>query len=164
MLNPNLTNVRQNPMARLLPLARLQVQAYRHGEILPPGLCGYGPKWECITVTVGGRGTQQMRVSLENDFHLVALAASSANAGGFRAQLYDMNKRLRFADRGVNVANIAGGLSGTSTDPVILREPYRFDEPGAQVLAVIQNQDANQNNIQLVLFGMCLRVDQEPPE
>jgi hypothetical protein len=163
MLNPNLAAIRQNIFGRMLPLARLQVQVYRMADGFPPGLEGYAPKWECVSVVLPGKGTQQMRVALEKHFHLLAFMMSSANAGGARAQLYDPEEKVRFGDRNVTNANLAGGLSSTTTDPFFLREPYLFGGDAPTVLLNVQNMDAAQNAIQIVLYGMCLRKDQAQP-
>ncbi len=163
MLNPNLNAIRQNFYSRMLPLSRPQVQVYRMADRLPPGLEGYAPKWECVTLVLAGKQTQQMRVTLERDFHLLAFMASSANAGGFRVQIYDPAARVRFGDRGVNNANLAGGLQLSTTDPFFLREPYAFEGPTPIALLNVQNQDPATNTIQIVLYGVCLRKDQVRP-
>lgn len=96
----------------------------------------------------------------------MALTATSSvftTRGGFRAQLYDMKKQLRFADRGQLVANIAGNGGTTPGAPFFLREPWQFDEPDSQVLVIVQNMETAQNSIQLVMYGQVLRFNQDAP-
>lgn len=152
--NPyTLRNTLTNKLARLLPLKGAGV--YRLGESNPPGLQGYGPVWEPVTVTLGALQTQQMRVNVQRDFHLLALTGS-ATGGAFRVQLYDVNNKLRLADRGVRQENVVG----TGGFPFFLREPYRFDQPDSQVMFLIQNLASVSNTIQAVLYGVCLRFNE----
>lgn len=156
-VNPySLKDVQINPLARMLPLREANSQVYRLGEATPPGLRGYGPTWEVISLVLAGRGTLQVRVNVQRDFHLMALTASSSAAGGFRAQLYDANKKRRFADRGVNFNN----LFGPTGRALFLREPYRFDQPDSSILCVVQNLDAAANTVQIVLYGVALRFNE----
>jgi hypothetical protein len=148
----------------MLPLQREQMQVYRLGEKNPPAghLQDHAPMWECVTVILSARGSTRVRVNLQRDFTLMALTATaSVNTalGGFRAQLYDMKKQLRFADRGVMFANLAG----TAGAAVFLREPWEFDEPDSQVLVIVQNMEAAQNSIQIALYGQVLRFNQPAP-
>lgn len=156
-VNPySLKGVLQNPLARMLPLREATNQVYRLGEAVPPGLRGYGPTWEVISLALAGRGTLQVRLNVQRDFHLMALTASSSAAGGFRAQLYDANKKRRFADRGVNFSN----LFGATGRALFLREPYEFDQPDSSILCVVQNLDPGANTVQIVLYGVALRFNQ----
>lgn len=155
-----------HPLARMLPLQREQGQVYRMGERVPPsgGLADHAPTWEAVNMVLAARSTLQARVNLQRDFTLLALLAStSSNAsGGFRAQLYDTKKQLRLADRGVPVANIAGSMGGGGLPAeFFLREPYEFDQPDSQVLVLVQNLETVTNTIQLVLYGVALRFNQQ---
>ena len=165
--NPySLRNTLVNPLARMLPLKSGQSQVYRLGEKRPPsgGLDGHSPSWEVISFVLPANGTSQGRISLQRDFTLMALTcnASVTDHGGFRAQLYDTMKKVRFADRGVLGALIAGAgtVVGAMTSPVFLREPYAFDEPDSQVLVLVQNLEPVVNTIQLVLYGQVLRFNE----
>lgn len=149
-----------NPLARMLPFRGTTSDVYRMGEACPPGLRGYGPTWEVISLALAGRGTLQVRVNVQRDFYLMALSATSSAAGGFRAQLYDANKKRRLADRGINFPN----LFGSTGRPLFLREPYNFDQPDAQILCVVQNLDAGANTIQIVLYGVALRFNEAGPQ
>lgn len=155
--------VSQHPLARMLPLHRYQDQTYRLGERLPPSaLDGHGPVWEAATVTLNARGTLQVRVNLQRDFTLIAIAANSSSNvnGGFRVQLYDLKKRLRFADRGVNFATFAGSVAPPTSSPLFLREPWRFDLPDSQLLLNVQNLEAVANTVQVVFYGSVLRFNE----
>jgi len=153
-----------NPLARMLPIQREQMQVYRLGEKNPPSadLRDHAPMWEVVTVKLNARGSTRVRVNLQRDFTLIAITAgASVNTalGGFRAQLYDMKKQLRLADRGVMFANLAGSAGGA----VFLREPWPFDEPDSQVLVIVQNMEAAANTIDIALYGQVLRFNQPAP-
>lgn len=165
MLNPNLAAIQQNLLSRMLPLSRPQVQVYRMGESHPPGFEGYSPKWECVTLNLAGKATQQMRIGLERGFTLIAIASNSTAGTGwdFRAQIYDQGAKCKLADRGVNAFNLGGAMSATGTDPFFLREPYTFGGDKPTALLNVQNQNAGANSIQVVLYGVCLRKDQVLP-
>jgi hypothetical protein len=165
----SLRNTPTHPLARMLPIQREQMQVYRLGEKNPPAghLLDHAPMWECVTVILSARGSTRVRVNLQRDFTLMALTATaSVNTvlGGFRAQLYDMKKQLRFADRGVMFANLAGPMGGGAPGAaVFLREPWEFDEPDSQVLVIVQNMEAAQNSIQIAMYGQVLRFNQPAP-
>jgi hypothetical protein len=152
----SLRHTLQNPLARMLPLNHWITQVYRMGERRPPsgGLDGYGPTWECVSMVLTALGTSQVRVSLQREFTLLGLNVSTSSnvSGGFRAQLYDVNKQVRLADRGVQQAL----LGGTDGEMFFLREPYAFPQPNSQILVMVQNLEAVQNTIQLVLYGVAL--------
>jgi hypothetical protein len=155
--------VNQNPLARMLPLHRWQNQVYRLGEKLPPSaLEGHGPVWEAVTVTLNPRATLQARVNLQRDFTLLSISASSTSnvSGGFRAQLYDLKKHLRLADRGVQFAVFAGTAGTALSTPFFLREPYRFDMPDSQILINVQNLETVSNTVQMALYGLVLRFNE----
>lgn len=157
----SLRNTMQHPLARMLPMQREQSQVYRMGERVPPCgfLCNHAPTWEAVNLVIAALGTLQVRVALQRDFHLLAINVSTSSnvAGGFRAQLYDVMKQVRFADRGLNQA-LMGGQQGPA-GPVgafFLREPYRFDEPNSQLLVNVQNLESVQNTIQIAFYGLAL--------
>jgi hypothetical protein len=145
----------------MLPIAREQSQVYRLGERVPPSgdLLDHAPTWEAVNVILAQLGTLQARVALQRDFYLMAITVSTSSnvAGGFRAQLYDVMKQVRLADRGIQAA-LMGGMQGPA-GPVgafWLREPYRFDEPNSQLLVNVTNLEAVQNTIQIALYGVAL--------
>jgi hypothetical protein len=161
----SLKNVLTNPLARMLPLYRWQEQIYRLAERIPPsgGMQDHSPSWECVSMVLAARDTSQVRVNLQRDFHLMAIACGSSSVvnSGFRAQFYDTKKRLRLADRGVQFANIAGSNEngGGATAPSFLREPYVFDQPDSQLLVIVQNMETVTNTIQIAFYGQVLRFN-----
>jgi hypothetical protein len=164
----SLRNTPTHPLARMLPLGHEQFQVYRLGEKNPPAghMADHAPSWEVVNVILSSRGSTRVRVTLQRDFTLLALTASSSvftALGGFRAQLYDMKKQLRFADRGQLVANLAGNMAASFGAPFFLREPWEFDEPDSQVLVIIQNMENAQNSCQLCMYGQVLRFNQDAP-
>lgn len=162
----SLKGVLTNPLALMLPLARPQLDIYRLAERNPPSgsMEGHAPSWECVSMLLAARTTSQVRVNLQRDFHLLAIACSSSSLvnGGFRAQFFDTKKQLRLADRGVQRANIAGSLpnGGGLTDPTFLREPYVFDRPDSQLLVIVQNMETVTNTIQIAFYGQVLRFNE----
>ena len=163
--------VLRNPLAGMLPLRQTQVQVYRPGEKRPPsdGMEDHAPSWECVSMSLASQSSSQVRVNLQRDFYLLALAsqASSVVNGGFRAQFYDTRKKRRLADRGVQQANIAGindsVVGAPDVSPMFLREPYLFDEPDSQLLVIVQNLETVTNTIQIVFYGQVLRFNQHAP-
>jgi hypothetical protein len=162
-----------HPLARMLPIARAQMQVYRLGEKNPPAghLYDHAPMWECVTMTLTGRGSSRVLINLQRDFTLMAITtqASVGDHGGFRAQFYDMKKQLRFADRGVLAVNIAGNMTGAggagpgAPGAFFLREPWEFDEPDSQLLVIVQNMETIANTIDIAFYGQVLRFNQPAP-
>jgi hypothetical protein len=171
-------NVLHHTLARMLPKGRYQSQVYRLAQKYPPGLeDGFSPIWEVATCTLPARQTVQLRINFQREFHLLSIAGAGSQAGGFRAQIYDMKKSylqwlnvrrrvpstsggkpgVRLAGRGVNVAN----YFGPGTGPFFLREPHPFTEDNAQALIIVQNQDTGGSNnvIQIVLYGVARRFN-----
>lgn len=156
MMNPTPgQNVLTHPLARMLPKGRYISQVYRLAEPSPPGLeDGFCPVWEAVPFNPGGRQTQQVRVGLQRDFHLLAVCGSSSAAGGFRFQLYDVKKKRKITDRGVSF-----NILGSSGKYFFLREPYPMCEENAQMLVIAQNQDTGANTMQVILYGMVRRFN-----
>lgn len=157
-----------NPLARMLPIQREQCMVYRMGEKQPPGgeMKYHAPTWEVVTLILSSRGTLRVRVTVQRNFTLLAINASATvntSLGGFRAQLYDMKKQLRFADRGVLFANLAGNMHTATPGAKFLREPWVFDQPDSQILVIGQNMENAQNEIQIALYGQALRFNQPVP-
>jgi hypothetical protein len=156
-------NVFINPLVKMLPLLQEQTMVYRFAEAHPPGFeDGFGPIWEVASFALAARQTAQVRINFQREFHLLAITASSSQAGGFRGQIYDQRAKRRMADRGVNWVN----AFGPGAHPFMLREPYCFaPDPktrmDAQVLVIVQNQDTstNTNLIQVVLYGVARRFN-----
>lgn len=161
-VNPySLRNTLVHPLARMLPLQRWQQQVYRLGEKNPPAgdMQDHAPSWEVASFVLPALGTIQARINVQKDFHLLAITTTSSvqtALGGFRAQLYDAIKKVRFADRGM----LRALMGGTTSGPFFLREPYQFDQPNSQILVMVQNMELVQNTIQLSLYGQVLRFNQ----
>ena len=91
-------------------------------------------------------GTAQARVNLQRDFHWLATVGAATTitaAGGYRVQIYDTIKKLRFADRGI----LKQAFSGNAGSAFWLRDPYVFDQPDSQVLVIITNMEAVQERL-----------------
>ena len=158
-------NTQRHPLARMLPKLMLQRQMYRLGEKYPPadGLEEFGPTWEVADFIIPAQSAAQARIPLQRMFTILGFSASaSVNTalGGFRLQLYDTKKGVRFAARGPQVANIAG--SAQSGAVMFLREPYQFDLPESQLLVDCRNLEAASNTIEIVIYGVALRFNQIP--
>jgi hypothetical protein len=139
----------------MLPLHRYQSQVYRLADKFPPGLGdGFSPIWEAVPFTLGPRQTQQARVNVQREFHLIAICGSSSAAGGFRWQFYDQKKKRKLTDRGISF-NVLGAGSGWQ----YLREPYPLTEKNAQLLVICQNQDSVANTVQIALYGVARRIN-----
>lgn len=144
-----------NPYARLLPLGvGSQRKVYRMAETNPPGLEGYQPRWQVLNAVIGAQQTYQAKVDLPDHFHLLAVLTSATGEllpGNFRAQFYDVFKKRRIQDRGVQNAQL-GGASGAA---FFLAEPYEFDIPRSQIKVVMQNLLATPSTVQVAFYGLC---------
>lgn len=156
----SIDRVLQNQLSNLVPLRRTNQQIYQLGFRHPQGdLDGYAPIWEVVTLTLPPLGTRQARVNLQRDFHLLGMVGNSSSANGFRAQLYDVKKERRFADRPYGHFNLLGGQGSI----LMLRRPYRFDEKDSQILVIAQNLDTVTATEQIVLYGCVLRFNDPRP-
>jgi len=156
----SLDHVLQNQLSNLVPLRRTNQQCYQMGFRHPQGdLDGYGPIWEAISLVLPAFGTRDARVNVQRDFHLLGTIGSATGPNGFRAQMYDVKKRRRFADRPFGHFNFFGGQGSV----LMLRRPYRFDEKDSQLLIMVQNLDTVTSTIQIVLYGCVLRFNDPRP-
>lgn len=156
MQQANIKNLRAefiNPFVRLLPVRGLQSDVYRMGDAVQPGLEGYQPRWQVLNAVLGAQQTIQLKIDVPNDFYLLAFLTSSTSevSGGFRAQFYDVFKKYRLQDRGVQHALLGGGSGGA----FFLRDAYHFDLPRSQVKVVLQNLELVANTIQVALYGVA---------
>jgi hypothetical protein len=96
---------------------------------------------------------------VQRDFTLLAINTSTSSnvSGGFLAQLFDVMRQVRLADRGL-LSALMGGAQGPPgpSAAFFLREPYPFHEHDSQILVNVQNLEAVQNTIQIALYGVCL--------
>jgi len=145
-----------NPFIGQIPKGHYQNAVYAHGEKFPPGLAGGRPAWYPCDFTLAPNDTQDTTISIDEGFQLLAFLASSALGSGlgdgFRVQLYDVQKGIKFVDRGINFENV-GGLGGA---PYFQRSAYPFDEANPQVFVRVINLQALQNAVQVVLFGVVV--------
>lgn len=155
-------NIQTHPLARMLPKLGLQQQVYRLGESRPPadGLEDFAPNWQAVDLVIPAQSAMQARISVQRMFTVLGYAASSSvNAlGGFRLQMRDTKKGIRFAARSVQYANVAGSVQ--SHGAFFLREPYQFDIPESQILVDCRNLEVSPNNIEIVIYGVALRFNQ----
>jgi hypothetical protein len=156
MQQANTKNLRTefvNPFVRLLPLRGLQNNVYRMGDAVQPGLEGYQPRWQVLNAVLGAQQTIQLTIDVPHDFYLLAILTSSSSevSGGFRAQFYDVYKKYRLQDRGVQHAN----LGGANASGFFLRDAYHFDQPRSQVKVILQNMELVTNTIQVALYGVA---------
>lgn len=162
-----LSYTQQHPLARMTPLRRDQSQTYRLGERIPPSaLNDHAPMWEAVECLLDPLDTVQARVNLQRDYTWLSKSSTCTSnlAGGFRAQVYDIKKRYRFADRSINFANFAGPVNnaGAANSPAsfFLREPYRFEIPDSQILLQVQNFESAPNIVMMAFYGQVLRFNQ----
>lgn len=155
MQQANIKNLRAefvNPFVRMFPFGP-QRSVYRLAEGRPPGLEGYQPRWQVLNAVLGAQQTIQLKIDVPNDFYLLAIltSATSELTGGFRAQFYDVFKKYRLQDRGVQHALLGGASNGV----FFLRDPYHFNLPRSQVKVVMQNLELVTNTIQVALYGVA---------
>lgn len=156
----SLDHVLQNQLSNLVPLRRTNQQCFQLGYPHPQGdMDGYGPMWEVVSMSLAAFGTKQARINVQRDFHILGKIGNSTGPNGFRAALYDVKKKRRFADRPFGHFNLLGGQGSV----FMLRRPYRFDQPDSQLLVMVQNLDSVAATIQIVIFGCVLRFNDPRP-
>lgn len=123
---------------------------------------GGTPTWvPCDFLPLGASKTGRSKMPLPDNFTLLAFMASSSSVarGGFRVNVYDINRRIRLTERPVNFNEIAGTGSsplfiGGDWGPSRFAFPYAFQPDNAQVMITIVNLEIVNNNIEFVLYGM----------
>jgi hypothetical protein len=125
-------------------------------------IAGGTPSWiPCDLLPLGPSKTARMKLPLPNNFTLLSFFASASSnlRGGFRVNVYDINRRIRFTERPVNFNEIAG--QGNS--PLFIGgdwganrygAPYPFQPDDAQVMITIVNLETVPNNIEFGLYGI----------
>jgi hypothetical protein len=159
---PRLMNTLLNPFAKLgESLADNQKSVFLLGDgSIIPIKDGF-PIWVyCEFNTLGALKTQRVRIPMPDKFRLLSyFGSASVNAvGGFRVNVYDVNRRLRLTDRPINLQTLAG----TGNSPLFQggtigsrqAAPYAFQESNAQVLITIVNLEPNPNVIQFGMYGV----------
>jgi hypothetical protein len=158
---PRLVNTLLNQFAVRGTIANNQKDPYILGDgtILP--IKGGFPVWVyCEFNTLGSLKTGRVRIPMPDSFRLLSyFGSATVNAkGGFRVNVYDVNRRLRLTDRPVNFQDLAGtgssplyqgGFTGSRR-----AAPYAFQESNAQALITIVNLEPNANIIQFGMYGV----------
>lgn len=121
------------------------------------------PIWIYADVpTLVANDTEDMRIGCPENFELFAVMAfineddRSPVNGGFRLQLYDVNRKMTLIkDHPVNAGNYCGaGKNGNgAASPLFFREPYPLAEQNAQILIRVGNLENYDYTMQVVLFG-----------
>jgi hypothetical protein len=132
------------------------------GSVFSDGIVGGTPSWiPCDFNPLGPSKTGRSKMPLPDNFTLLSLFASSSSVvkGGFRVNVYDINRRIRLTERPVNFNAIAGNGSsplfiggdwGTSRYAL----PYQFQATNAQVMITIVNLETVANTIEFGLYGI----------
>jgi hypothetical protein len=132
------------------------------GSVFDEAIQGGTPTWiPCDFLPLGPSKTGRSKMALPDNFTLLAfLASASVNTkGGFRVNVYDINRRIRLTERPVNF-NLMGGTGnsplflGGDWGPSRYALPYQFQELNAQVMITIVNMETQNNNIEFVLYGI----------
>jgi hypothetical protein len=129
------------------------------GTIIP--IKGGTPMWVYTEFnTLGANKTNRVRVQMPESFRLLTYfgSASVVTKGGFRVNVYDLNRRMRLTERPVNLQILAG----TGASPLFQggslgsrqAQPYAFQDSNAQVLITIVNLEASANLIQFGMYGI----------
>jgi len=98
---------------------------------------------------------------LPDNFTLLSFFASASSVlkGGFRANVYDNNRRIRLTERPVDF-NL---MAGTGSSPLFLggdwgasrhAAPYAFQPNNAQAMITIVNLETVNNNIEFGMYGI----------
>ena len=158
---PRLINTILNPFACNPSLANNQKSVYISGEGSIEPITGGFPVWVYTEFNaLGAYATGRARIPMPEAFTLLSLMGSASvnTVGGFRVNVYDVNRRVRFTERPANFQNFAG----TGTSPLFQGaaigsrqvQPYQFQVDDAQVLITVVNLENANNNIQFVMYGV----------
>jgi hypothetical protein len=132
------------------------------GSVFEGSIKGGTPSWiPCDFLPLGPSKTGRSKMPLPDNFTLLSFFASSSSVarGGFRVNVYDINRRIRLTERPVNFNAIAG----TGSSPLFLggdwgasrvAQPYQFQPSNAQVMITIVNLEIVNNNIEFGLYGI----------
>jgi len=158
---PRLVNTVMNAFARQFSLANNQKFAYILGEGSVVPITGGFPCWAYTEfASLGAYATARTRIPLPSAFTLLGYfgSASVNTVGGYRINVYDVNRRMRFTERPANFQNFAG----TGNSPLVQGaaigsrqvQPYQFQEEDAQALITVVNLENASNNIQFGFYGV----------
>lgn len=158
---PRWVNTLLNQFAVRGTIANNQKDPYILGDGTVIPIKGGFPMWVyCEFNTLGSFKTGRVRIPMPDSFRLLSyFGSASVNAqGGFRVNVYDVNRRLRLTDRPINFQTVAGtgssplfqgGMTGSRQ-----AAPYAFQETNAQLLITAVNLEPNPNVIQFGMFGV----------
>lgn len=156
-----LVNTLINPFARSGFAANNQRDPYILGDGTVIAISGGFPMWVyCEFNTLGSLKTGRVRIPMPDSFRLLTYFGSATvnTKGGFRVNVYDVNRRLRLTDRPINFQTLAGTGSSPlfqgSTIGSRQGAPYAFQPNNAQVLITIVNLEPNPNVIQFGMYGI----------
>ena len=167
LMAARLMNLLVNPFAKsdLAGQSDFQSAVYNWGGglVLDHGLEGAGPpQWPMVEFTnpaLGALKTGRSRIMLPDDFVLLNFFASSINTnnnshGGFKVNIYDVNRRQTLTIRPVNF----NALAGQGSAPLFLRRPYPFgrsiNNSPPQAKITIVNLETVANSIQFGFYGV----------
>jgi len=158
---PRLVNTLINPLARTGSLANNAKETYVLGDGSTIPIAGGFPIWVyCEFNTLGALKTGRVRLPMPDSFRLLSYFASASvnTKGGFRVNVYDVNRRLRLTDRPLNVQTLAGNGSSPLFQGATIGSrqaaPYAFQETNAQVLITVVNLESAPNLIQFGMYGI----------
>jgi hypothetical protein len=151
------TGVPVNPLPQLLTYRGIKGSLdHLPDEALLNRIRATRPFWfviyDSLTSLGGGIGAQQTdrgQVTVQFDCWLVSLLASSSQAAGFAAQIYDSEREVTFMDTDILSPNFAG----TALRQFYLKEPQKLPA-GGQMESRIINLATVSNTIQIVGFGL----------
>lgn len=158
---PRLINTLINQFAVRGFLSNNQKDVYILGDGTVIPLKGGFPMWVyCEFNTLGSLKTGRVRIPMPENFTLLSYfgSASVNTKGGFRVNVYDVNRRQQLTGRPVNLQTLAGsgssplfqgGMTGSRQ-----AAPYPFQPSNAQVLITVVNLEPNPNIIQFGMYGL----------
>jgi hypothetical protein len=159
---PRLINTLLNPFAQSGQAANFQKDVYLYGDGGIYGIKNGMPTWVyCDFLPLGPSKTGRTKINIPDSFTLLAFLASSSSIvrGGFRVNVYDVNRRRRLTERPANFNTMAGTGSspmfmGGSRSSRMSADPYRFKDSNAQAMITIVNLETVNNNIEFILYGV----------
>lgn len=154
-------NAHRNKFFGLLP-KNPQGAVFEHGDKSDIATSSdEAPIWIYADVpSLAANDTEDMRIGCPENFELFAvmatvLADDDFESGGFRLQIYDVNRKMQLIkDRPINFQNYCGTGNGTrGASPLFFRNPYPLAEKNAQILIRVGNLENFAYTVQVALFG-----------
>ncbi len=158
---PRLMNTLLNQFAIRGNTANNQKDPYMLGDGSVIPIKGGFPIWVYTEFnTLGALKTGRVRIPMPDSFRLLSYFASASvnTKGGFRLNVYDVNRRLRLTDRPINAQSLAGNGSSPLFQGGAIGSrqaaPYAFQETNAQVHITVVNLESAPNLIQFGMYGI----------